>query len=177
MSLSYGSFYYLEEVEITEEYSSIGRFSRKEAQMEAEEEGRNVVQAEEIFGLTAILYADEKKKKNWAAFHPEPMSAFCRRSTLNYLMDIPCMHWKRKSLKAGRIPEVSGRSNLAGWEACRNSSCMRLLSCISGFKYPSLAHEKGCASVLPWLCGEERISYTFFFAPPGNQKKLFIFEL
>ena len=112
-----------------------------------------------------ILYADEKEKEIGL------LTEAHMREVLNYLSGYSVYALEEElrqgyfTLEGGHRIGVSGR---ASYEKHGTSSCMKLLSCISGLNI-RLAHEKkGCASVLiPWLYCGENVYHTFFFAPPG----------
>ena len=83
-----------------------------------------------------------------------------------------------KEKEIGLLTEAHMRevlNYLSGYSVYATSSCMKLLSCISGLNI-RLAHEKkGCASVLiPWLYCGENVYHTFFFAPPGVGKTTYL---
>ena len=100
------------------------------------------------------------------------------REVLNYLSGYSVYALEEElrqgyfTLEGGHRIGVSGR---ASYEKHGTSSCMKLLSCISGLNI-RLAHEKkGCASVLiPWLYCGENVYHTFFFAPPGVGKTTYL---
>ena len=119
-----------------------------------------------------ILYADEKEKEIGL------LTEAHMREVLNYLSGYSVYALEEElrqgyfTLEGGHRIGVSGR---ASYEKHGTSSCMKLLSCISGLNI-RLAHEKkGCASVLiPWLYCGENVYHTFFFAPPGVGKTTYL---
>ena len=119
-----------------------------------------------------ILYADEKEKEIGL------LTEAHMREVLNYLSGYSVYALEEElrqgyfTLEGGHRIGVSGR---ASYEKHGTSSCMKLLSCISGLNI-RLAHEKkGCASVLiPWLYCGENVYHTFFFAPPGIGKTTYL---
>ena len=117
-----------------------------------------------------ILYADEKEKEIGL------LTEAHMREVLNYLSGYSVYALEEElrqgyfTLEGGHRIGVSGR---ASYEKHGTSSCMKLLSCISGLNI-RLAHEKkGCASVLiPWLyCGEN--VYHFLCTAGGRKNNLF----
>ena len=119
-----------------------------------------------------ILYAEEKEKEIGL------LTEAHMREVLNYLSGYSVYALEEElrqgyfTLEGGHRIGVSGR---ASYEKHGTSSCMKLLSCISGLNI-RLAHEKkGCASVLiPWLYCGENVYHTFFFAPPGVGKTTYL---
>ena len=119
-----------------------------------------------------ILYGDEKEKEIGL------LTEAHMREVLNYLSGYSVYALEEElrqgyfTLEGGHRIGVSGR---ASYEKHGTSSCMKLLSCISGLNI-RLAHEKkGCASVLiPWLYCGENVYHTFFFAPPGVGKTTYL---